>query len=238
MKIGILQCGRTPEHLVAEHGDYNTMFERLLADQGFVFDTWAVLDNVIPDSIHAADGWLITGSRFGVYENHSWITKLEVFLRDAYAAAVPIVGICFGHQILAQALGGKVEKFSAGWSVGRVEYEIEDQNEAAVLAFHQDQVIELPVDARVTGSTPFCNYAFLAYGGSAITMQPHPEFTHAFLQDLLVARNKVLPHNILQQAQDEEVLPLATKRLANQISRFFTDAFAPHRRTGDRSTHE
>ena len=73
---------------------------------------------MFPEGIHDADGWLITGSRHGAYEDHPWIPPLEEFIRDAYAAQVPLVGICFGHQIIAQAMGGKVEKYQ-GRLVGR-----------------------------------------------------------------------------------------------------------------------
>jgi len=221
MKIGILQCGRAPEELVAEYGDYNTMFEKLLDHKDFSFDTYAVLDDIIPTDIFAANGWLITGSRFGVYEEHSWIPPLEEFLRAAYSAAVPIVGICFGHQILAQALGGKVEKFSGGWSLGHVDYERSDGQRLGVQAFHQDQVIEPPEGATVTGSTPFCEYAFLKYGNRALTMQPHPEFSDAFVQDLLTVRGNGLPDEQMQIARERAGRPLATQNMAIEIRDFF-----------------
>ena len=140
MKIGILQCGRSPAMLVSKFGDYDDMCISLL---GMQFETavYAVLDNDFPDSVQDADGWLISGSRFGVYEDHDWIPPLEDFLRTAYARSIPIVGICFGHQILAQALGGKVEKYSGGWSVGLVEYQMEGaEDPVPINAFHQDQV--------------------------------------------------------------------------------------------------
>lgn len=101
MKIGILQTGRTPDEIRADHGDYDDLFKQLLDGRGFTFETYAALDGMLPASAHDADGWLITGSKFGVYEDHPWIAPLEEFLRNAYAAAVPIIGVCFGHQILA-----------------------------------------------------------------------------------------------------------------------------------------
>jgi GMP synthase (glutamine-hydrolysing) len=201
MKIGILETGRPPEQLQPQFGTYPAAFEKLLHDQGFEFASWAALEGDIPDSIHLADGWLITGSRFGAYEDHDWIPPLEAFLRDAYAASIPIVGICFGHQILAQALGGTVEKFSGGWSVGRVEYQLDISDEPVPLyAWHQDQVTQLPADATVVGSTDFCRYAALRYGDRALTVQPHPEFNADFIQSLLHARRDVLPADIAKDA--------------------------------------
>ncbi len=114
MRIGILQTGLAPENLSPAMGDYPDMFARLLDGQGFTFQTWRVVEGEFPADVHAADGWLITGSRHGVYEDHPWIAPLEQFIRDAYAAHVPLVGICFGHQIVAQAMGGRVERFAGG----------------------------------------------------------------------------------------------------------------------------
>ncbi len=197
MKIGIIETGRPPEQLQDQFGTYPHAFEVLLRDQGFTFDSWAALEGNIPDSIDLADGWLITGSRFGAYEDHDWIKPLEAFLRKAYAASIPIVGICFGHQILAQALGGKVEKFTGGWSVGRVEYHLDISEQPVPLyAWHQDQVTQLPADATVVGSTDFCRFAALRYGNRALTVQPHPEFRADFIQALLHARRDVLPADI------------------------------------------
>ena len=93
MKIGILQTGHCPDDLLAKHSDYDDFFRRFLDGNGFEFDTYPVLDGVFPHGVDDADGWIITGSKFGVYEDHDWIPLLEDFLRDAYAAALPIVGI-------------------------------------------------------------------------------------------------------------------------------------------------
>jgi GMP synthase (glutamine-hydrolysing) len=222
MKIGILQAGRTPDNLTGQHGDYNQFFERFLGGRGFDFETFAVLDGVFPASVDDADGWLITGSRFGAYEDHDWIPPLEDFLRKAYSKSIPIVGICFGHQILAQALGGKVEKFSGGWSAGVESYAHEGFPQGiSLIAWHQDQVTELPADARVVGSSDFCPYAALAYGDRAYTIQPHPEFGADFTYGLIEARREILPEGVADSAEASLGAETSSSELADHIAAFF-----------------
>lgn len=186
MKIGILQTGRVNEALAPVHGEYPQMFARFFAGRGFDFETWPVLDGIVPERPNLAEGWLITGSRFGAYEDHPWIPPLESFVRVTYRSGVPMIGICFGHQIIAQALGGKVEKADTGWSTGRVEYRIEGEDRPlSILAWHQDQVVEPPADARVIGSSRECPIAMLDYRGRALTLQPHPEFDSGYVNGLI-----------------------------------------------------
>lgn len=222
MKIGILQTGRSPEDLRDGFGDYDAFFRRLLAGEGFDFVTYAVLDGELPASPQDADGWLVTGSRHSVYEGLPWIAPLENFLRAAYAASIPIVGICFGHQILAQALGGKVEKFSGGWSVGAVPYTDADGHCDTLLAWHQDQVVTQPEEAEVTLTADTCQFAGLRYGDKAITFQPHPEFTPDFLTELVEARRSLVGDQVAKTALSSlaESQP-ATARFAREIADFF-----------------
>jgi len=188
MKIGILLTGHIPPELGEDFGEYWLMFEKLLDGHGFEFTNYAVVDNEFPSSVHSEDGWLITGSKHGAYEDHVWIPPLEDFLRDAYAQDIPIIGICFGHQILAQALGGKVEKYQGGWDVGTTDYYLENEGIKSLVAMHQDQVVELPQEAEVIARNDFCEYAGLAYKGNALSFQPHPEFTPEFIKSLINIR--------------------------------------------------
>ncbi len=227
MKIGILITGHPPEDTVDQHGSYANAFERLLDGHDFEFANWTCLEGEFPESVHDADAWLITGSKFGAYEDLPWIATLENFIRRAYDKEIPIVGICFGHQILAQALGGKVAKFDGGWSVGRVEYNLEGHTNAVPLyAWHQDQVISVPEDAKVVGSTPFCKNAALAYGDKAYSIQPHPEFSKTFFEDLFAARKDGLPQETIAQAEHSiaEARPTDSDAIAKTIAKFFKDS--------------
>lgn len=207
MRIGILETGRPPEGL-ERHGSYGSMFERLLGPD-FETVVYPVIDDVLPERVDEADGWLVTGSRFGVYDEAPWIRRLEAFLREVLAARVPVVGICFGHQILASALGAKVEKAAAGWGAGPHGYDIlerpawlEGAAERFTLnAMHQDQVLSLPPGARLVASSDFCPYAGLAYGDHAISFQAHPEFDNAYERDLVaLRRGDLIPEAVADPA--------------------------------------
>ena len=190
-KIGVLITGHVREELVEAYGEYGGFFQRLIGSEGFEFQDYFVVDQQFPLSVNECDGYVLSGSAHGAYEDHAFIPPLEEFIREAYAAHIPLVGICFGHQVMAQALGGKVEKFNGGWGLGVHDYEIDLGNGAEPIrinAVHQDQVVELPKDAKVIGSSPFCENAAISYQGKAISFQPHPEFGPDFMNDLIEVR--------------------------------------------------
>jgi GMP synthase-like glutamine amidotransferase len=225
MRIGILQTGLAPDSL-SDLGDYPDMFARLLQGRGFTFRTWRVVDGLFPTHVTDCDGWLITGSRHGVYEDHPWIPVLEQFIRDCFAAHIPMVGICFGHQIIAQAMGGKVEKFSGGWAVGPQDYDFDGQR-LTLNAWHQDQVTTAPKGAKIVATSDFCTNAALLYD-HALTIQAHPEFQSDFIDGLMKTRGKgVVPEDRLLAASLRLTDPIQDDTIATQIANFFHDNRAP-----------
>ncbi len=221
MRIGILQSGHAPDELLATSGDVAPYFERLLADKGFTFATFSVVDMEFPVAITDCDGWLITGSKHGAYDDIDFIAPLETFIRDVYAADIPLVGICFGHQIIAQALGGKVEKFAGGWAVGRTTYDWNGDT-VTLNAWHQDQVTQAPRDATVYASNDFCANAALVYGNRVFTTQPHPEYGADFIGGLLDYRGQgVVPDAQIAKARADLPKPVDSPRVADQIAQFF-----------------
>ena len=223
MKIGILQAGHAPDPVRAARGDYDAMFADLLAGHGFAFEAWDVEGMSFPADVRDADGWLVTGSRHGVYEDHAFIAPLEAFVRDAMAADVPVVGICFGHQLVAQALGGRVEKFDGGWALGRTEYDLIGGGSIALNAWHQDQVVERPEGATPLARSAFCANAILAYGRRAFTLQAHPEFDPGLIADFVAARRGTgtYPDDRMDAAARATDQPVQPGAVGDAIARFF-----------------
>ena len=197
MKIGILETGRPPGNLADGFGDYPAMFAALLGPE-FEAESYDVVADELPNPA-ARDAYLITGSPAGVYDALPWIEPLKEFIRAA--SDRKMVGICFGHQIMAEALGGHVEKSDRGWSTGLHRYEIvrrepwmDGEISVALPASHQDQVVVQPPNSEVTVASDFTPFAGLAWTDRpAISFQFHPEFSPAFAKALVQKRYDVVP---------------------------------------------
>lgn len=241
MKIGILETGQPPDELIDKYGDYPGMFERLLrtADPGLEFAVYHVIGEQLPAAVDECDAWLVTGSRHGVYDALPWIEPLKLFLKAAYEAGIPIVGICFGHQVLAEALGGKAVKSDKGWGLGVKQYTVYRKpdwmtgvnQDFALNALHQDQVVELPEGTEVLAGSEFCPYAVLAYRGNAMSIQPHPEFQSEYLRDLIEHRRATS----LSDADADAGLatldtPINARQVAEWIVGFLNERVAAKRR--------
>jgi GMP synthase-like glutamine amidotransferase len=199
MKIGILETGAPPEPLGDRFGDYPTMFERLLAAPGRSFERFDVGAGALPADPGAFHAFVVTGSPAGVYDDLPWIEPLKAFLREAKGRAA-LVGVCFGHQVMAEAFGGKVEKSDRGWGVGLHRYEVLDRRPwmdaaptIAIPASHQDQVVQAPLNATVIAGSAFSPYGAFAYDDQpAISIQLHPEFEPEYAQALVDRRRHTL----------------------------------------------
>jgi GMP synthase-like glutamine amidotransferase len=228
MKIGILETGAPPEALQPAFGGYPAMFERLLGD-GFAYRTFAVQAGDLPDRPEACDAYIVTGSSAGAYDPLPWIPPLQEFLRAARRRAA-LVGVCFGHQIMAQAFGGRVEKSDKGWGVGLHSYRVVDRRPwmdgadvIAVPASHQDQVVAAPPGARVIAASEFSPFGALAYDDQpAISIQLHPEFEPAYAKALIETRRARFSEAQAEAALKSLDQPDDRARVGGWIRRFLT----------------
>lgn len=196
--IGILETGRVPDKLTPDFGDYPSMVKRWMSPFDATFKSFPVLDGILPDAPEVCDFWVITGSKFSAYENHPWIGQLEDFIRACRDAKSKMIGICFGHQMIAQALGGTVVKSDKGWGLGVHRYSTARWPDTLapapadlrLQAFHQDQVIRAPAGAMTIAGSDFCEYGALWYPGFALTVQGHPEMPKSYARALLDLRRE------------------------------------------------
>jgi len=210
MKLTLIQPTDVPGPLRDRFGAYHLMFERMFSDAGFKFETVCLsAGQTLPDPA-TLEATLIMGSAAGVYDSHyTWMEPLRDYIRKAYAARTPMVGICFGHQIMAHALGGDVRKSEKGWGLGRHVYDVRsrpapiggDLPAFAIACSHQDQVIAPPADAETFLSSDFTPHAGLFYrNGAAMSLQPHPEFDDDYTLALAELRRGKAPDHVIETA--------------------------------------
>lgn len=241
MKIGILETGLLNEKVADRFDPYPIMFAALLdkANEGLSYRSYSVINGEMPTSIDDCDGWLITGSRHGVYEKLDWMLSLECFIQTLFEKKKPLVGICFGHQIIAQALGGSVTKSDKGWGIGLHHYKIDAAqswmanepssapDKVSIYAFHQDQVSQPPAAAAPFISSEFCPYAGLTYGDFIMSVQAHPEFEASYEHALIdMYAGNVVPELVAAKALEGMQgagSTADTSMLANWITHFFVE---------------
>ena len=230
-RITIIETGLVSPQFRERHGSYPQMFQRMVAaaDPSVACNVVSVATGeALPDPA-TLDAILITGSAAGVYDDVAWIAPLEAFVRAAHDRHVPMVGVCFGHQLIAQALGGTVRKSEKGWGIGRHIYRIAPDNglidgeTIAAAASHQDQVITPPASARTIMSSEFTPHAGLLYAnGTTLSVQPHPEFTADYADALCELRRGLAPDAVVETAKASLTEPLDHATLGGVVTRFLT----------------
>lgn len=236
MRIGILQCDSVREDLQPDFGDYPDMFQCLLRrqDPGLEFRVHDLTRGESPESLDACDAWLFTGSKWSVYDDEDWIGHAHELAQRLHATQRPTIGICFGHQLIARALGGRVEKAPAGWGVGvhtarvlaRREWMQPERRSLSLVVSHQDQVMALPPGADLLAGHEFCPHDILQIGEHTLTFQGHPEFPKAYSRATMEQRRGLVGEDAYREGIASLAAPIEEDVAATWILRFLERAGA------------
>lgn len=231
MNIGLLQCDHVSEPFQRIIPDYSDAFRDLFARYApeIALRVYDVCHGELPQSVAECEGYIITGSKYSVYDDVPWVHQLAEFVRQVHAKKHKLVGICFGHQMIAHALGGKVAKASVGWGIGTKPVELQqtkawmqpEKPSYRLLLSHQDQVLALPDDAEILGGNEHCPISMLAMGNHMLGIQAHPEFTAPYAEALMDSRLERIGRDPIRAAK--ETLDEATDEvtIARWIEAFF-----------------
>ena len=227
-RIGLLLVGHIDAGSLHIGGDYPELYAGILNRHNIELTTYRCDEGQMPTSLSEQDGWLCSPSRLSVYDDIDWLRDVEQLLRDMVATETPYVGICFGHQLMAQALGATVAKADYGWGIGAKHYDIvapqpwmDSSDQIVLAASHQDQVQSLPNDAQLLATADYCPVGGMLIGERAWTLQVHPEFSPALADSLLATRLALFGEEKANAARDTLAEPLQQDRIAGWISNFF-----------------
>ncbi len=210
MKIGILRCDTVRSTLSAEFGEYPEMIEKAFSatNSELCFQTYLADEGQLPECTDECDAYIITGSRHSVFDTDElWINPLRDFIVRLHKAKIKAIGICFGHQLIAEVMGGKVERADSGWQIG-VHRAIIQQSKGfmqpKMATFYiammcEDQIQTVPETATILASSQGCDYMMLQYDNHFLSIQGHPEYSLDFAKALLNVRQSEFPAKRLEK---------------------------------------
>jgi GMP synthase-like glutamine amidotransferase len=228
--LGLLETDELYDDLRSDYGSYGQMFRSFFSQLGapLNYRFYNVRAGELPTTFDECDAWLITGSKAGVYDELPWIAPLQQWVRDAYAHGSRLIGVCFGHQLLAHTLGGYAARSPKGWGIGvhttRVEhYPVwlnEDHSHIRLIYSHRDQVETLPPQARRLASSEFCENAAFFIGQQVMAFQGHPEFTAEYARRLLPRREQCIGTETYQRGMSTLEQPNDSERVGRWLIEF------------------
>ncbi len=210
LRICILETDMIRPELVEQYPGYGLMFEQLFSKQSIAaeFEIFNVVNGCYPADQQQYDAYLVTGSKADSFGPEPWIATLRSYLLDRYQRGDKLLGVCFGHQLLALLLGGKAERANQGWGLGVHRYQLDKKpnwmcpqmDELRMLISHQDQVTQLPENATLIASSEFCPNAAFSIGDQVLCFQGHPEFVPEYSRALLDLRQSIYGPALYDQA--------------------------------------
>ena len=233
VKLCILQAGEFSPAMDSSIPRYEPLYRALFAPiDDCALDFYPVREGIFPQDLAASDAYLITGSAAGTYDDLDWIPRLKQLIRDIHAAGKPLIGICFGHQIIADTLGGASSKSLKGWGLGvRRAAVVEEPPWLAelggcfdLLYVHQDQVTALPRGAHLLASNSFCPIAAYSIGETVFCMQGHPEFTSSVVDAIIAFRGDRIGADVGDEARATLRLGHDGAKMGRVIRRFIDHA--------------
>lgn len=235
MRLAILDADILRESLQPKYHSYGRMFEALFERQqlDWEMDIFRVIEGDYPPDMNRYDAYLITGSQYDAFSDEPWVRRLREYVQALFQAGKPMVGICFGHQLLAHALGGEAGRASGGWGLGVMTYPlltrppfVDDTEPVSLIISHRDQVTRLPPDAERLLSNDFCPNAAFYIPGRVLAIQGHPEFSVDYAQALLQYRKHELNPDHLARVIQSYSVPHQGERVGQWMRRFLEQAVA------------
>jgi len=231
INLGLLLCDHVPDGLVTRFKDYPEMYESAfsITNREVVWSVFDACKGELPSNPEIFDGYIITGSRFSVNDNSTWISDLESLIESLRIKKIRMVGICFGHQLIAKCLGGEVNFSEIGWGVGCKSFHIVGRRNwmthsgvnLTVPAFHQEQIVRLPLGSINLASADYCKNFLVEFNENALGIQGHPEFEREYISALLGERVAILPNQVRLHAEDSLELVPDNLLIRNWILNFF-----------------
>lgn len=226
-RLCVLQTGDNNPKMATPVPGYEALFRSMFAPHPSIKPEFIqVRHGEFPDDLSSWDAFLITGSAAGVYDGFDWIEPLKQLIRDIVAIGKPLVGVCFGHQIIAEALGGKAVKSDKGWILGVRDLPLHAATENLtgdhfkLLYVHQDQVITAPDGAEVIAGDALCPIAAYRIGEKVLSFQGHPEFTSEVVGAIIDFREDSIGAEVAAKARPTLAESHDGATVAETIARF------------------
>ncbi|KAH9314237.1 hypothetical protein KI387_022864, partial [Taxus chinensis] len=227
-RFGVLLCAPDQDYVLKKYGGYFSVFVGMLSDAEETWDLFRVVDGEFPgmEDVCKYDGFVVTGSRFDAHGNDVWILKLCHFLQALHAMRIKVLGICFGHQVLCRAFGGKIGRASTGWDIGLRKitifkkmsakyFDLEIPSKLSVFKIHQDQVYKVPLGGEILASSDKTSIEMFSLGDHILGIQGHPEYTNDIL---LILIDILSDKNMIEEKISEEAkASLATNQPDREI---------------------